>query len=114
MGALALAQVPDANISSSVTAHQFALVGVDDHIVDWVCVLIVALDLARPGVPDSDSRVFGARHHPFSLAMKCDSGYIVRVSLKLHNRVWVRGFDVVQPYHVPSGCGKILFVRRNA
>ena len=67
--------------------------------------LVVALHHACPGVPNSYGHVFGARDHPFALTVKCDSRDIVCVALKLLDRVWVAGLDVVQPNHVPAGGG---------
>ncbi len=45
MGAFAFAEIPDADVTTAVTADQLTLIRVDDYIVDRMSVLVVALDL---------------------------------------------------------------------
>lgn len=95
VGAFVRAQVEDSNIAASVCADYFALIWVDNHIVDGVAVRVVALNRACTCVPDFHGRVFRAGDHPFCLAMECDGCNVVAVTLKDHDRLRVRALDVV-------------------
>ena len=52
MRAAVLCEVPDLDAPFLVAADELALVGMDDDLVDGGLVVIVALDVARPRVPD--------------------------------------------------------------
>lgn len=58
MRAFVLSEVPNAHVSSSVAAYEFALVGMDNNVVHRDAVGIVALYIAAPSVPDFDCAVF--------------------------------------------------------
>jgi len=53
--ALVLREVPDADIASAITRDEFALVGVDHHVIYGHTVGVVALNMAGPRVPYLDS-----------------------------------------------------------
>lgn len=114
MRALVLAQVPDTHVSSAVTADQLALVRVDDHVVDGHAVGVVALHAARARIPDLDGAIFGARHHPFALAMEGNAGDVGRMALKGEDRVWVRRLDLIELDRVVAGRSEEAFVGRDA
>ncbi len=54
MAAFVLAEIPDAYVSAAIAGDEFALVGVDNDIVDGNAVGVVALDVAAAGIPDFD------------------------------------------------------------
>jgi hypothetical protein len=70
VSALVFAQVPDPDISSTVTANEFALIRMNDNIVDRNSMAVVTLISASAGIPDLDIAIFGASDHPFSLTVK--------------------------------------------
>ena len=96
MCAHTLAQIPHAHNARAIATNQLALIGMDDDIVDGRAMHIIALQTARPRIPDFHRPILGTRHHPFSLAVERDAGDVVGVALKCHDGVWVGRFDVVQ------------------
>jgi hypothetical protein len=112
--ALVLSEVPDAHVSSAVAANELALVGVDDHIVDWHTVGIVALHVAAPRIPDLDSAVFGRGDKPLRLAVKGHARDVRRVAVEREDGVGVGRLDVVQLDRVVSSSGQIALVGRDA
>ena len=75
---------------------------------------IVALQGASARVPHLDRVIFGARNHPFPFAVESNTGDIVGVALKGHDRIWVSRFDVIQlDIAVASGC-QVALIRRDA
>jgi hypothetical protein len=80
--ALVLAQVPDADGASAVTADELALVRVDDDVIDGGAVVVVALNGAGADVPYLDGAVLGACNHPLALAMESDGSDVGRVALE--------------------------------
>lgn len=54
VAAFVFAQVPDAYVAAAVTGDEFALVWVDYDVVDGDPMGVVALDVARAGVPNFD------------------------------------------------------------
>lgn len=111
---LVLAQIPDAHIASAIAADQLALVRVDDDIVDGHAVGIVTLHAARARVPDLDGAVFGARHHPFALAMECHAGDVGGVSFEGEDGVRICRLDLVELDGVVARCGEEALVGRDA
>lgn len=114
MTAFVLAQVPDAHCASAITADEFSLVWMDDHIVDCTEVIVVPLYAACSGIPDLDGSVFGGRYHPFPLAMKGHACDVVRVSLEGEDRAGVGGFDIVESDGVMASGGEVSFIGRDA
>lgn len=114
MGAFVLTKVPDPYVSSSVAADEFALVGVNDDVVDRHAMSIVPLNRSRPCIPDLDRPILGACYHPFSLAVESHSGDIVRVAVKCEDSIGVAGFYIVEFDRVVSRGGQVSFVGRNA
>lgn len=82
----------------------------DDHIVDRAPVQVVALDAPRARVPDLHRTVFGARHHPFALAVERDARDVARVSIEGEHGAWVGGADVVELDVVIARCGEVALV----
>lgn len=110
MRAFALAQVPNSDISTSITTDQFSLVWMDDHIIYGMCMLVVALDLATSSIPDSHGHVFRTRNHPFPFTVESHTRHVVRMSLELHYRVGIAGLDVVKAHHVSARSGQVFLV----
>lgn len=108
--ALILSQIPDPHVSSSVTANEFSLIWVDDHIIDWNPVCIVSLYRARPCVPDLDRSILGASYHPFAFAVESNAGYIARVTVEGEDCIGICGFDVVELHRVVTGSCEVAFV----
>lgn len=96
MGALVLAQIPDADVAAAITGNELSLVGMNDDVVDGMVVIVIALNAGGPGVPDLDGAVLGAGHHPLALAVKSDPGDIGGVTVKSQHRVRIGGTDVVE------------------
>lgn len=95
MGARVFGQVPYPHGAGPVTADNFALVRVNYDVVCRVAVVVAALNGARSRFPNLDCAVFGARHHPFTLAVEGDTRNIARVAFKCEKRVGVCGLDIV-------------------
>ena len=75
---------------------------------------IVALQTARPRIPDLHRPILAAGHHPFPLAVERDARDVVGVAVEGHDRVGVGGFDVVQFDVVVARGREEAFVRRDA
>lgn len=88
MRACVLGQVPKPDAPCSVAANDLALVRVDYHVVGRGAMVIAPLYCASPCLPDLDGAVFGACHHPFSLAVKGDACDVAGVTLK--DKMWCR------------------------
>lgn len=110
MGAFALSKIPNSDISTPIGTHKLALVGMNYYIIHRVGMLVVSLNQARPGVPDSDSHVLRAGDHPLALAVKGHARDIVGVSLKSHDWVGIGRLDIVEAHHVAAGSGEELLV----
>lgn len=113
MTAFVLSQVPDAHSASAITADEFSLVWMDDHIVDCTEMIVVPLYAACSGIPDLDRAVFRGRYHPFSLAMKGHACNVVGVSFEGEDGAGVGGLDIVEFDGVMASGGKISFVGRD-
>ena len=97
------AQVPDANVSSTVTADKLALVGMNDNIVDRNSMRIVALNTAGASVPNLNGAVFGASDHPFPLAVKSYASNVTGMTFESKDRVRIGRLDIVEFDIVSSG-----------
>lgn len=113
MTAFVLPQIPDAYCASAITADEFSLVWMDDHIVDCTEMIVVPLYAACSGIPDLDRAVFRGRYHPFSLAMKGHACDIVCVSLEGEDRAGVGGLDIVESDGMMTSGGEVSFVGRD-
>jgi len=82
VSALVFAQVPDPDISSTVTANEFALIRMNDNIVDRNSMAVVTLISASAGIPDLDIAIFGASDHPFSLTVESYSSDVAGVTFE--------------------------------
>ena len=119
-----LAQIPNPDISTSITRDQLSLVRVDDHVVDGSnmgdqvsrrsAMDVIALDATRSCIPDLDRTVFGAGHHPFALAMKRHAGDVAAVAIEGEDWVGVRGADVIELHILISRRGQVAFIRGDA
>ncbi len=89
MGAIVLSQVPDTNTSSTITANNLALVGMNDHIVDRAAVRVASLNGTTSSLPDLDKAIFRACDHPFSFTVKCDTRDIASMTFEGEDRVGV-------------------------
>lgn len=89
MGALVLPQVPYPHVSSSVTADEFSLVGMNDNVVDGHAMTVVALDTSRFCIPDLDCAVLRTGDHPLSLTVEGHSGDVVGVALECEDGIWI-------------------------
>jgi hypothetical protein len=98
VGTLVFAEVPYPNITRLVAGNEFALVRVDNDVVDGRAVGVVALDHARSRVPDLDRSVLRGCHHPLSLTMKSHSSDVIGVALELEDGIRVRRLDVVEAH----------------
>jgi hypothetical protein len=93
--ALVLSKVPDAHVASAITADELSLVGVNDNIIDWHPVRVVALYIAASRIPDLDGAIFGRSDKPLGLAMEGDAGDVGRVAVKGEDGVGVGRLDIV-------------------
>lgn len=114
MTAVVLGQIPDFDAARAIAADDLALVGMDDHIVGGTAMVVAALDGAGAGLPDLDSAVLRAGHHPLALAVKGDTSDVARVALKGQQRVGIGALDVEQLYGVVAGGREEALVGRYA
>jgi hypothetical protein len=112
--ALILAQIPDANIPSTITTNQLPLIRMDDHIIDRNTVRVVPLHVAAARIPDLDGAVFGRSHQPLGLAVERYAGDVARVAVEREDGIGVCGFDVVELDGVVAGSREVAFVGRDA
>jgi hypothetical protein len=110
--AVILGQIPDPYTSSSITAYDLSLVGMNDHIIDWAAVRVASLDGTAASLPYLDRAIFRACDHPFPLTMKCDASNIARVTFEREERVWVGGLDIVELYCVMASGSKEALIGR--
>lgn len=57
-------EVPDLDAPLLVAADELALIRMDDDLVDGRLVVIVALNVTRPGIPDLERMVLGRGDEP--------------------------------------------------
>ena len=110
MGANTLAQIPDTHSASTVTANEFPLIRMNNHIVDRSLVNVVTLETAGTCIPDLDCPVFRTSHHPFPFTVEGDTGDIIRVAIEAHYRMGVGGFEVVELDRVVPPGGEVPLV----
>lgn len=82
MRAFVFTQVPDTDGSSSIAGYQFALVWMNDNIVNWATMIMIALNRSRPHIPYLDSSVLGGSDYPFTFALESYSRDIPRVTFE--------------------------------
>lgn len=95
-----LAQVPDTDHTGVVTTDELALVGMNNHIIYRSPVNVIPLQATCTGIPNLHSSVLGASDHPFSLAVECHAGDVVRVAFKGNHgvgngRLYIKELDIV-------------------
>lgn len=113
MRAIVLPEIPDPNVSTTVTANDLALVWVDDNIVNRTAMIVASLNSPAAGLPDLNSAVLRAGHHPFSFAVEGHARDVAGVTLEGEQGVGVGGLDIVEfDGMVASSCKETL-VRRN-
>lgn len=113
MCASIFSQIPYPHATRPIAAYDFALIWVNDDVVGRGTVVVAPLYCARPGFPNLDVAILGARYHPFTFAVKGYSSDIARMSLKCKKRIGIRGFDIVQLHCVVAGRGKVPLVGRD-
>jgi hypothetical protein len=96
MGAAVLCQVPNTNVSSSVAADDFSLIGMNDYIINRRAMSITSLHRPTTSFPDLHGTILRASDHPFPFTVECDTSYIAGVSLKRKYRIWVRRFNIIK------------------
>lgn len=111
MGTFVLAKIPDSYVTSSIAANELPLVGMNNNIIDRSSVGIVALHIAGSRIPDLHGAIFRAGHHPLALAVKCNAGDVVSVTLKSEDGRWIRGLNVIKFDGMVTRGGKVAFVR---
>lgn len=89
MGTDALAQVPDTDHTGVVTTDELALVRMNDHIIDRSPVNVIPLQATSTGIPNLHGSILRASDHPFSLAVECHAGDVVRVTFKGNNGIGI-------------------------
>lgn len=106
MRALVLAQVPHPDVSPTIACDEFPLIRMNSDVVDRMIVMVVALNTSGPGIPDLDSTILGACHHPLAFAMKSNASDIGRVALKGQDVIRIAGTDIVEFDVLVSGCSE--------
>ena len=89
-----LAQVPDTDHTGVVTTDELALVGMNNHIIYRSPVNVIPLQATCTGIPNLHSSVLGASDHPFSLAVECHAGDVVRVTFKGYHGIGIGRLDI--------------------
>ena len=96
MGAVILRQIPYPHTPRAIAADDLSLVGVNNHIVGRMAMVVAPLDRACFCFPNFDRSVFRACHHPLALTVKRHTCNVPRVALKRQPRVRIGRFDVVE------------------
>lgn len=112
--AIILCQVPNSNTPTLVAANDFALVWVNDYIIDRCSMGITALHSATPSLPDFDCAILRACTHPLSLAVKLNACDIACMTFERKERVGVGGFYIVKLYRMISSSREEALIRGNA
>jgi hypothetical protein len=112
--AVVLGEVPNTNTARFVTRNNFALVGVDNNIIDWVSVAVGTLNSATAGFPDLHTAILRACDHPLSLAVECNARDIVRVTFKGEESIGVGRLDIVEFDIVAARSSQESLVGRDA
>lgn len=107
---LVLAEIPDSDISTTVTRNELALVGMDDHIVDRAAMRVVTLYAACASIPDLDSTIFRAGDHPFTFAMKGHARNVASMAFESEDRARIGRADIVKLDVVTTSGGEIALV----
>lgn len=110
MCAFILSQIPYAKIPSTITTDEFALIGMDDDVIDGESMIVIPLHASRSSIPDLHRSILRARHHPFPLAMKPHPGHVRTMPLEGEDGVGIVGFDVKQLDRKTTGCGQEALV----
>ena len=110
MRALVLAQIPYSDVTAAIARDELPLVRMNNDVIDRMAVVVIALDNRGPRVPDLDSAILGAGHHPLALAVKSDAGDIPRVAFESQDVVGIGGADVVEFDVLVAGCGEPALV----
>lgn len=114
MSTLVLAEIPDPDISTTVTGDEFALVGVDNHIIDRGAMRVVSLNAAGTSIPDLDSAIFRACDHPFPFAMKGYPSNVASMTLEGKNGARIGRADIVKLDIMTSSSREIALIWRDA
>lgn len=114
MSTLVLAEIPDPDISTTVTGDEFALVGMDNHIIDRLAMRVVSLDASGASVPDLDSAIFRACDHPFPFAMESYPRNVAGVTVEGKNGARISRADIVKLDIMTTSGRKIALVWRYA
>ena len=107
---LVLAEIPDPNISTTVTRNELALVGMDDHIVDGEAMRVVTLDATKTSIPDLDSAILRACDHPFPFAMEGYTRDIAGMTFEGEDRARIGRADIVKLDSVTTSGREIVLV----
>lgn len=113
MRALALTEVPDANIAAAVAADQLSLIRVDDHVVHGAAMVVVALYRPPRRVPDSHRAVLGAGDHPLAFTVERDARNIASVAFEGEKGIRVGTLNIIELDRMVSGCGEETLVGRD-
>ena len=114
MAAFVLSKVPNAHIAPAVAADQFALVGMDDHVIYGTGVVVVTLDHTRLGVPYLDRAILGAGNHPFCVAVESQASDVVEMAFKSEHRIRIARFDLVEFDRMVASRSEKFLVRGDA
>lgn len=110
MCALVLAQVPDPDITPTITRDNLPLIWMDDHVVDRNAVIIAPLDCSILRLPHFHPAIFRASYHPLSLAVEGNTCYVARMTREYHHRSWICGANIEKLDIVISSCSEVALV----
>lgn len=114
MRAFILAQVPHPHFAASIACYQLALIGMDDHIINRVVVIVVALDTGSPRVPNLHRPILRTRDHPLTFTVKCDTSNIPAMAIECQDRRRIRGTNVEELDVLVASCREPAFVGGDA
>lgn len=86
----------------------------DDNVVDRGAMVVIPLNARGTRVPDLDSTILRARHHPLPFAVKTYARDVPIVTLERQHGRWVCGLDVEELDRVSPGRGEEALVRGDA
>ena len=113
MSAFILTEIPDANISTTVTRNQLPLIRVDNDVIDRNLVIVIALYAACSCVPDLYGAIFRAGDHPFTLTVKGNTGNVSGMAVESKNRGRIGRAYIIKLDVVIACRSKEAFVRRD-
>lgn len=89
VGAFVFSEVPNPDITPSITSYYLPLIWVDHHVINRDTVIVASLNAPVFRLPYLYPPIFRTSNHPFAFTMESDTGNIPRVPGESHDRTWI-------------------------